>query len=45
MGDIGNRQQRDLSAIESAAACRSAGFGFGATGLFLLVMLSGRFVQ
>jgi len=45
MRDIGNRQQRNLRPVKSAAARRSAGFGFGATGFFLLVMLTGRFVE
>ena len=45
VGDIGDRQQRDLRAIEGTAAGRGAGFGPGAAGLFLVVVAAGRFVE
>lgn len=45
MRHIGNRQQCDLGAIESATAGTRPRFGFGAARFGFLVMLACRFVQ
>ncbi len=45
VGDVGNRQQRDLRAVERTAAGRRPGFGLGASGLFLLVVATGGLVE
>jgi hypothetical protein len=45
VGDVGNRQQRDLRAVEGAAAGRGAGLGLGAAGFLLLVVRAGGLVQ
>ena len=43
--DVGDRQQRDLRAVEGTAAGRGARLGLGAAGFFLLVVRAGRLVE
>ncbi|EXI73687.1 MAG: hypothetical protein AW07_02373 [Candidatus Accumulibacter sp. SK-11] len=45
VGDVGNRQQRNLRAVERAAAGGCAGFGARATGFFIPVVGTGGLVQ
>ena len=45
VGDVGDRQQGNLRAVEGAAAGRRTRLGFGAAGLLLFVMDAGWLVQ